>query len=174
MPKKNVEPKDELTTEEEAALFNESLSNEDFEAREKAKREQGAQPEKPAKSGGCGHVNRQAYGTNGKLQELVCDLEPKHKGDHHARAIRNVPEPVTDQKGITTSVKQREEEADAWWGDAAGKLTRDIIADVPEQMSLFQKDLVMGILNKNPNLTVEQALSQAKASPAWSAASAPS
>ena len=152
MPKKTVE--DEVTSEE--------LTIEP------------AKPAKEAKFGGCGHVNRQHYGTDGKLLEIVCDLEPKHEGDHHARAMRNVPEPVTNEKGIVTSVKQRQEEVGTWWGDKAAALTRDVIANVAEQMSLLQKDLVMDILNKNPNLTVEQAIAQAKASNAWQAASVPS
>jgi hypothetical protein len=122
--------------------------------------------------GTCGHVNKQHYNTKGKLEDLACDLEPKHAGDHHAKYQKNVPEPVTDEKGRVTNVNYHEEEADAYWTNAAGKPAKDISEGTVPQLSLMQKDLLAQLMARNPDMTVEVALEKVKTDPRWNASTA--
>jgi len=119
----------------------------------------------------CGHVNRHHFGTDGKPLELVCDLDPKHTGDHHAKYQKNVADPVMDEKGRVVKVTYHQEESDAYWGDAAGKPVAEILEGKQVQMSLLQKDMVMEILNRDPRMTIQEATNIAKAKPEWNAAS---
>lgn len=119
----------------------------------------------------CGHVNKQHYNTKSRLEDLVCDLEKDHKGDHHAFYQKNVPDHETDDKGRVTKSKYTQEEAEAYWGDMAGTPAKDISEVAMPQLSQFQKDLLGEVLKKNPNLTATEALAVAKSSPTWNALS---
>jgi hypothetical protein len=149
---------------------NTKANTEETPAEEKNVVEKVVEKVKAAAVSTCGHVNKQHYNTKGKLEDLACDLEPKHAGDHHAKYRKNVGEPVTDEKGRVVRVDYHEEEADAYWNDAAGKPAASIHGREVEQTSLLQKDLIMQVMKENPHLTVEQATAQAKALPQWNAA----
>lgn len=64
-------------------------------------------PERAKESKKCGHVNKQSYGLDGKLDNLRCALEKGHSGDHFAKHEEL-------HEGV-------ELEAEAFWGDAAGE-----------------------------------------------------
>lgn len=117
----------------------------------------------------CGHVNKQHYGINGKLQDLACTLPAKHTGDHQALYKKNVGEPATDEKGRVVKTNYHEEDKVAFWGEAAGKPANPVTGEVV-QTSLLQKDLIMQIMKENARLTVEEATAQAKADARWNAA----
>lgn len=119
----------------------------------------------------CQHINKQHYNAKGKLEDLQCDLPEGHKGDHHATYSRLIPDPLTDAKGIVIKEYYNEEEAEAFWGDAAGTPTSGIKpADIP-QMTDYQKDLVMAVLKRDPTMQLEKAVEVAKTSGAWNALS---
>lgn len=120
----------------------------------------------------CGHINKHFVNTDGRLKDLSCDLPKGHEGDHHAKAFKNVADNTYDLKGTVIRQEWRQEEVDACWGDAAGTPAKDIKEQPVVQLSQYQKDLVGEVLRKNPQLSVEDAIQQAKASPTWSAASA--
>lgn len=122
----------------------------------------------------CGHVNRHHFGPDGQPLELVCDLEPHKTGDHHARYQKNIADPVMDEKGRVIKVNYHLEEADAWWGDAAGKPVADILEGDQVQMTLHQKDMVMEILSKDPRMTAQEAVARAKAMSEWNVPTAAS
>jgi hypothetical protein len=123
------------------------------------------------KASQCGHANMQHYGTNGRLEKIVCDLPDGHAGDHHAKYTRNAKdEPETDSKGRVLKLTYHEEEADAWWNDEAGRPARAVDNDAL-QTSLLQKDLIMQVMKESPHLTIEQAMAKAKALPQWNALS---
>lgn len=115
----------------------------------------------------CGHVNRQHYNSKGRLSEILCDLPPKHTGDHHAKYMKNVGEPVNDEKGRVTRVTYHEEEADTYWNDAAAKPVGDVVVGTVEALNLNQKDMIMAVLNNDPTLSTEAALNIAKAKAEW-------
>jgi len=119
----------------------------------------------------CGHVNKQHYNTKGRLEDLTCDLEKGHTGDHHAIYEKNVPDHETDDKGRVTKSRYAQEETEAYWGEMAGTPAKEISEAAVPQLSQFQKDLLGEVLKKSPNLTAEQALAVAKASPTWNALS---
>lgn len=115
----------------------------------------------------CGHINKHSYNTRGKLEDLSCTLEKGHDGDHSAPYKKNVGESVHDEKGRIVSVKYTPEESIAYWNDGAGVLAKEIKVGDVGQMNMFQKDIVMQILSKNPNTPVEQAIAEAKERPEW-------
>lgn len=115
----------------------------------------------------CGHVNKHNYNADGELEDLACTLPLGHAGDHSAEYVKNVGEPQHDEKGRVVKVVYHQEKAVAYWGDAAGKPADEIGEGEVAQMSLMQKDLVMGLLAKNPALKVDQAVAQARGLPAW-------
>lgn len=117
----------------------------------------------------CGHVNKQHTGADGKLQDLSCSLTKNHDGDHKARHMRKIGEPVSNEKGQTLRMEYHEKEVESSWGDAAGKPASEISEEPVLQMSLLQKDLVMQILTRNPAMDVKQAIAQAKLSKEWNA-----
>lgn len=119
----------------------------------------------------CKHVNKQHVNEKGVLQDLVCTLPENHAGDHRARHLRRVGEPVTNEKGVILKMEYHEEEVEASWNDVAGKPASEISEEPVLQMSLLQKDLVMQILTRNPAMDVKQAIAQAKLSKEWNAAS---
>ena len=119
----------------------------------------------------CGHINKQHYNTKGRLEDLKCDLEKGHAGDHHAVYEKNTPDHETDDKGRVTKSRYAQEEAEAYWGELAGTPAKEISEAAVPQLSQFQKDLLGEVLKKSPNLTTEQALVVAKASPTWNALS---
>jgi hypothetical protein len=118
----------------------------------------------------CGHVNKHHYNTKGKLEDLACTLPKDHEGAHSAKYVKLVGEPVNDEKGRVVKTDYHEVEAVAAWSDAAGVPANRIQAGEIEAMTLLQKDLVMQVMAKAPNLTVEQATATAKAQPEWTAA----
>lgn len=115
----------------------------------------------------CGHVNKQHYGTKGKLEDLACTLPAGHAGNHSSPYKRLVGTPVTDEKGRV--IKQNYEEVDdvSWWSDAAGAPAEQVHIGSKDQMTLYQRDLVMQVIQKNPKLSVDQAIAQASASEEW-------
>lgn len=119
----------------------------------------------------CGHINKQHTGTDGKLEDLVCNLPEGHKGDHKAKHQRNIPDYEHDDKGKVKKVTYHQEEVETSWGDAAGTPASQIQEEVVPQMSLLQKDLVMQILSREPALDVKMAVAKAKMSKEWNAAS---
>jgi hypothetical protein len=120
----------------------------------------------------CGHVNKQFYGVNGKLEDLACTREAGHKGDHFAPCLHNVPDHIYDQGGNVAKQHWVQEETVAAWGNAAGKPTTEIKEGKVNQLSQFQKDLVAQVLKENSGMGGEEALSVAKQSPAWLAGNA--
>jgi hypothetical protein len=120
--------------------------------------------------GTCGHVNKHHYNTKGKQEDLACALPESHSGDHSAPYTKLVGEPVTDEKGRVVRTSYTEAPAMSTWGNAAGQPASEIRAGEIEQMTLLQKDLVMQVMAKAPNLSVEQATAAAKAQPEWTAA----
>jgi hypothetical protein len=118
----------------------------------------------------CGHINKQHYNTKGKLEDLPCTLTKGHEGDHSAEYVKLVGEAVSDEKGRVVKVNYSEEQAVAYWGNAAGTPASKIQAGEIERMTLLQKDLVMQRMSRNPDLSVAEATAQAKASPEWTAA----
>lgn len=121
----------------------------------------------------CGHVNKQHYGTDGRLQDLICNLPKGHDGDHRALYAMKIGEPVNDEKGRVIRTNYREEERYGYWNDSAGKTAAPADGVEMEQTSLWQKDLIMRIMAKDPDMTVEKATQKAKQDPAWNAANAP-
>ena len=119
----------------------------------------------------CGHINKQHYNTKGRLEDLTCDLEKGHTGDHHAIYEKNVPDHETDDKGRVKKPRYNQEKAETYWGVRAGTPAKEISEAAVPQLSQFQKDLLGEVLKKSPNLTAEQALAVAKASPTWNALS---
>lgn len=115
----------------------------------------------------CGHVNKHHYNRDKKLEDLPCDLEKGHAGDHHAKYPKNEPDPITNSKGQVVEERYKEVEAEAFWSDAAGMPANMIHAAEVEQLTMYQKDLLMGIMSKNDGMKVEEALAQAKLSAAW-------
>lgn len=117
----------------------------------------------------CGHVNKQHYNAKGRLEDLVCDREPGHDGDHHAICFRNVAEHVYNNKGVVVEEHYNQVEADSYWGNGAGVPAKDIKAGEAPQFSQFQRDLVAAILKTDPEMSAEEAYAKAKASPVWTA-----
>lgn len=120
----------------------------------------------------CGHINKHFYNAKGKLEDLPCDLPARHKGDHHAVYTRLVPNPLLNEKGQVVEARYDEEQAEAFWGNAAGTLAKDIKAKEIPQLTEFQKDLVASVLKEHPEMPVEQAVEQAKSSLIWTAVNA--
>jgi hypothetical protein len=117
----------------------------------------------------CGHINKQHYNAKGRLEDLKCDLEEGHKGDHHAIYEKNIPDYETDEKGRVTKAKYTQEPAEAYWNSDAGIPASEIKEMAAVQMSQWQKDILGDVLRKSPDLPIEQAIAQAKASPSWNA-----
>src|SRR3990167_7257259 len=115
----------------------------------------------------CGHVNKHYYGLNGKLEDLTCTLEGGHTGDHSALHRRKVGTPVTDEKGRVISTTYEEVETLGAWNDAAGTPAANIIALDREQMTLYQRDLVLQIVQKNPKISIEDAVKLASGKEEW-------
>lgn len=121
--------------------------------------------------GTCPHINKQHYNTKGKLEDLQCDLPAGHKGDHHAVYIRLTPNHIADARGIVVKEHYDEDAADVFWGDAAGTLASGIRPAEVQQMTDYQKDLVMMELKRDPTLPLEKAVALAKEKGTWTALS---
>ena len=115
----------------------------------------------------CGHINKQHYGTKGKLEDLACTLPVGHSGNHSAPYKRLVGTPVTDEKGRV--IKNTYEEVDdvGQWGDMAGTPAEQVFVGEKDQMTLYQRDMVLQIVKNNPKITIEQAIAQASQSEEW-------
>lgn len=133
-----------------------------------SKKEEAKTEETPAPV--CGHINKHHYNTKGKKEEITCTLPKKHTGDHSAEYTRLVGTQISDEKGRVVRTDYHEEQAVAMWGDGAGVDAAQIYAGEVEQLSLLQKDLVMQVMAKAPNLSAAEALLVAKAQPEWTAA----
>jgi hypothetical protein len=117
----------------------------------------------------CGHINKHYVNPKGRLEDLPCDLEKGHAGDHHAFCVHLVSDPLTNPKGQVIEERYREEQAEAWWSEAAGVPAKDITEAPMPQLSQYQKDILADILKRNPTMSVEVALKQAQESPLWKA-----
>jgi len=115
----------------------------------------------------CGHVNKQHHGYDGKLEDLACELTKGHTGDHNAHYKRKVGTPVTNEKGIVTSTAYHEEESLGAWSDAAGVPSNQVKVGIADQMTLYQRDLVMQVLQKSPRMKIDDAIEKAKQSQEW-------
>ena len=115
----------------------------------------------------CGFVNKQHHGTKGKLEDLACTLPAGHDGVHSAPYKRLVATPVTDEKGRVIKNSYEEVEDISRWSDAAGVPSDQVFANTSDQMTLYQRDMVLQIIQKNPKTTVEQAIAQASQSEEW-------
>lgn len=120
----------------------------------------------------CGHISKHHYNSKGRLEDISCDFVKGHTGDHHAKYMKKVDAPETDVRGIVIEHHYHEEEADAYWGDAAGVPANEIKEGKTLQLTNFQKDILADIMNSDNSLSVEDALAKAKASPKWMAADA--
>lgn len=120
----------------------------------------------------CGHINKQHYSSKGRLEDVSCDRVKGHSGDHHAKYMKKVDAPETDVRGIVIEHHYHDEEADTYWGDAAGVPANEIKEGKILRLSNFQKDILADIMNHDNSLTVEEALKQAQTSPKWMAADA--
>lgn len=153
MPKKN---KVTVVTGEQVDPENVVMGAEGFEAAETALL--------------CGHISKHHYNSKNRLEDIACDLPKGHTGDHHAKYMKMVDAPEADARGIVIDHHYHEEEADAYWGDAAGVPAANIKEGKVLQLSGFQKDILADIMNNDNSLTVEEALAQARVSPKWMAA----
>lgn len=117
----------------------------------------------------CGHVNKHFFNTHGKLEDLTCDLEKGHAGDHHAKCLINEPDPVTNEKGIVVQQRYREIEVEAFWNDMAGTPASEITAGEAVQLTGYQQDIVADILRRNPGMNAQDALKRARESEIWTA-----
>ena len=117
----------------------------------------------------CGHINKQHYNVQGRLEDLACTLPKGHSGDHYARHLRKTPNHVYNEKGIVIQARYDEVEAETFWGDVAGTPASDIKEKEMKQLTGFQKDLLMTVMSKNPDMTVEDAIKQVRETPAWMA-----
>lgn len=115
----------------------------------------------------CGHVNKQHFNAEGKLEDLACTLDPRHPGDHQAPYKKNVADHLYDEKNRIVKITYHLEDAVSYWNDSAGKPADKVKSGEVAQMTGFQRDLVMQILSRNPRLNVDQALAQARQSPEW-------
>lgn len=122
---------------------------------------------KEIKHAACGHITRHHYNAQGALEDLACVLPASHAGDHSAPYMKSVGEPVHDEKGRVVKTVYHEEQAVAYWNDSAGKPANRIREGEVGQMTLMQKDLVMQMLGKEPDLPIENAITKARALPQW-------
>lgn len=118
-------------------------------------------------AGVCGHINKQHYGYDGKLEDLACALPGGHAGNHQAPYKRKVGTPVTNEKGMVVKMEYAEDETQSTWSDAAGVPAEQVHVGKAEQMTLYQRDLVLQIIQKNAKLTVEDAIAIASQSEEW-------
>jgi len=119
------------------------------------------------KADNCGHINKQHYGVNGKLEDLVCTLPARHEGDHSAVYKRLVGTPVTDEKGRVLKQTYEEVEDTGRWNDAAGTPAEQVRVGDKDQMTLYQRDMVLQIIKNSPKISVEQAIEQASKTEEW-------
>lgn len=115
----------------------------------------------------CGHVNKQFYGYAGVLEDLACTLAEGHPGDHQAPYERKVGEKITDEKGRVTKVTYSAVDAVCYWNDAAGVPAREVLVGTVTPLNLLQKDILMSVLSKRPELGMEEAMRIAKESREW-------
>ena len=115
----------------------------------------------------CGHINRHHTDTSGKLAPLACTLPKGHTGDHYATYIRNVPEYITNERGVAVKVIQNQTEGETYWQDIAGTPASEITPEEVPQMTGYQRDLVMQILQRNPKMSATEAIAKAKLTKEW-------
>lgn len=115
----------------------------------------------------CGHINRHAFGVDGKPLPLACDLPKGHQGNHHAHYKKNQPEYVYGEKGRVVKVIQNVVDGETFWQNGAGVPVSEIKGAEAEQLTQYQLDIVADVMKKNPSLKPEQALAAAKLEKAW-------
>lgn len=115
----------------------------------------------------CQSVNKQFYGTDGKLSDIQCELHANHTGDHQAKYERKVADYIHNEKGQIIKTEYHLEPATASWNDFAEQKVEEYKELPAIQMNALQRDLVMDVLQKNPNLKIEEAIERAKASEGW-------
>lgn len=142
--------------------------------KKKDKPETAAMPQEEPEALVCGHINKQFYGYDGVLEDLACVLPAGHPGDHQAPYQRKVGEKITDEKGRVTKVNYSSVDATCFWNDAAGVPAREVLVGTVTPLNLLQKDILMNVLSKRPELGMEEALRIAKESREWLATVEPS
>lgn len=81
--------------------------------------------EEEQKAATCGHINKQAFNTDGLLEDLACTLPAGHEGDHSAKTqtLQKNPyltkNPRAEYKWAD-GVEYEVREVTAFWSDAAG------------------------------------------------------
>lgn len=115
----------------------------------------------------CGHINRHHTDEKGQLSPLACTLSPGHAGDHYARYTRLYPDPIVDHRGTIIKMNYTTGEAETYWNDIAGTPAKDIKPEQIDQLTAYQQDLIMQVLRKNPGMTAQDALAEARNSKAW-------
>lgn len=118
----------------------------------------------------CNHENKHAFNEEGKLAPLFCDLPNGHQGDHHAKFTQRLQVvDEYDEKGRVRKSHFEDNEQDAHWNDAAGIPAAEIEENNIEQLTDYQRDLIMEVMRKNPSLNARQAKAAAKESELWDA-----
>lgn len=117
----------------------------------------------------CGHVNKHHYGSDGRLQDISCELLKGHDGDHKAVYMKLIPDHITNNKGVVIEEHYREQLAETYWGDMAGTPASAISEKPMPQLTQFQKDILSDVLKKSPSLSIEAAIEQARSNPLWAA-----
>ena len=98
----------------------------------------------------CGHINRHSLGIKGMPDDLACELDPGHPGNHKAMHMEYVP----DDKGDTIISKRPHllKKVEREWSDMAGTPAKDIMPGVlektPEELAKIQ--MVKDFLGPNP------------------------
>lgn len=115
----------------------------------------------------CGHINRHHTNEKGQLAPLACTRPRGHSGDHFATYTRLFPDPITNEKGITIKMNYTQGEAGTYWRDDAATPASEIKPDEAPQMTQYQRDLVMQLLQRNPSWNAQKAIAEAKMMKEW-------
>lgn len=99
-------------------------------------------------TGKCGHINKHSKDIQGNLDNLVCEKDKGHDGNHGAKHLQH----VKAQNGVLLIGKNRFSEDKVWveWGADAGilasKITPQYVAPTDEDLQRIKiiKDLAGG------------------------------
>jgi hypothetical protein len=111
----------------------------------------------------CGHINRHSTGTDGKLDNVKCDLEKGHSGNHsgvHKELEKTVDTKVINGEEVTTT---RYDEVDTrrGWNDMAGTPVSEIpVPPEPKQPTMLELEKRVKELEKDGKWKPGQALSE--------------
>jgi len=109
----------------------------------------------------CGHVNRHSFGTDRKLDNMVCDLLKGHTGDHsgvHDELVRVENASIVDGREVT-SVTYETVQRRCSWNDMAGTPVAELPKPVPvAPLTLIELEQRLNQLEQwNPNKPLSQA-----------------